>query len=87
MQVLSPLSMLPPPPHYAYGQMAPSGPSPMLSLADHLLQHLRLFAEAERRCWCWGCCTWLAAPGRADTLVQIDNRSPRDLATVSRGIR
>jgi hypothetical protein len=46
MQVLSPLSM-PMPPHYAYGAygaMAQSGPSPMLSLADHVLQHLRLFA-------------------------------------------
>jgi tyrosine-protein kinase Etk/Wzc len=83
MQVLSPLSMLPPPPQYAYAQMAPSGPSPMLSLADHLLQHLRLFAGVWLAVLVLGLLYLLLAPPvyRADTLVQIDNRGPRNLAT------
>ena len=82
MQVLPALSMLPPP-LYAPGMMAPSSPSPMLSLADHVLQHLRLFAAAWLAVLVLGLLYLLLAPPvyRADTLVQIDNRAPRNLAT------
>jgi len=84
LQALQPLSMLPPPPLYPMqGVMVPSAPSPMLSLADHVLQHLRLFIVVVLAVVVLGLLYLLLAQPvyRADTLVQIDNRAPRNLAT------
>ena len=84
LQVLPPLPMMPAPPVYTMPpMMAPSGPSPMLSLADHVLQHLKLFSVVWLAVLVIGLLYLLLAPPvyRADTLVQIDNRAPRNLAT------
>lgn len=83
MQVLPPMAMMPAPMYPMPGFTPPSGPSPMLSLADHVLQHLRLFALVWLAVLVLGLLyLLLAAPVyRADTLVQIDNRGPRNLAT------
>lgn len=83
MQVLPPWSM-PSPPPYAQGMaMAPPTPSPMLSLADHVLQHLSLFVGVWLAVLVLGLLYLLLATPmyRADTLVQIDNRGPRNLAS------
>jgi tyrosine-protein kinase Etk/Wzc len=84
LQVLPPLPMMPAPPVYSMPPvMAPSGPSPMLSLADHVLQHLKLFSVVWLVVLVLGLLYLLLASPvyRADTLVQIDNRAPRNLAT------
>ena len=77
MQVLPPMAMMPPPPMYSMpGQWAPSGPSPMLSLADHVLQHLRLFFLVWLAVMVLGLLYLLLASPvyRADTLVQIGGK-------------
>jgi tyrosine-protein kinase Etk/Wzc len=84
LQVLPPVPMLPGPPPYAmYRGIAPPEPSPMLSLADHVLEHLSLFVGVWLAVLVLGLLYLLLAPPvyRADTLVQIDNRGPRNLAT------
>jgi tyrosine-protein kinase Etk/Wzc len=76
--MLPALTMMAPP-------MAPpqGGPSALFSLADHLLQHLRLFGAVWLAAMVLGLVYLLIATPvyRADALVQIDNRAPRNLAT------
>jgi tyrosine-protein kinase Etk/Wzc len=84
LQVPPALSMRPAPALVPIpGVTAPSESSPMLSLADHVLQHLRLFAGVWLAVLVLGLLhLLLAAPVyRADTMVQIDSRGPRTLAS------
>jgi tyrosine-protein kinase Etk/Wzc len=92
LQVLPPVTMVPGPPMYPMygggyggygGTTTAPGPSPMLSLADHVLQHGRLFFGIFLTVLVLGLLYLLLASPvyRADTLVQIDNRGPRNLAT------
>jgi tyrosine-protein kinase Etk/Wzc len=61
----------------------PGTPSALLSWADHLLQHARLFSMVWLGAVVLGLAYLLiAAPVyRADALVQVDNRTPRNLAS------
>jgi tyrosine-protein kinase Etk/Wzc len=61
---------------------APSGISPLLSLLDHLLQHLRLFIGVWLLVLAAALMYLLVTPPvyRAETLLQVDGRGPRPLA-------
>jgi tyrosine-protein kinase Etk/Wzc len=61
---------------------APSGLSPLLSLLDHLLQHLRLFTGVWLLVMAVALLYLLATPPvyRAEALLQVDGRGPRPLA-------
>ncbi len=61
---------------------APSGSSPLLSLLDHLLQHLRLFLGVWLLALGAALLYLLATPPlfRAEALLQVDGRGPRTLA-------
>lgn len=59
----------------------PPGPSPLLTLADNVLQHRRLFIGLLLAALLVGACYWLLSPPqyRADTLLQIQPRGNRSL--------
>ncbi|HEX6722762.1 MAG TPA: GNVR domain-containing protein, partial [Burkholderiaceae bacterium] len=84
LPVLSPVPMVP-----TIHMVPPMGAAPpvnqpgFLSLADHLLQHMRLFGAVWFGVLLAGLLYLLiAAPVyRAETLVQIDSRGPRSLAS------
>ncbi len=84
LPVLSPVPMVP-----TIHMVPPIGTAPpvsqpgFLSLADHLLQHMRLFGAVWLAVLVAGLLYLLvAAPVyRAETLVQIDSRGPRSLAS------
>jgi tyrosine-protein kinase Etk/Wzc len=83
LPVLSPVPMVP-----TINMVPPMAPPPVsqpgfLSLADHLLQHMRLFGAVWLGVLVAGLLYLLiAAPVyRAETLVQIDSRGPRSLAS------
>jgi tyrosine-protein kinase Etk/Wzc len=84
LPMLSPVPMVP-----TIHMMPPMGAAPpvtqpgFLSLADHLLQHMRLFGAVWLGVLVAGLLYLLiAAPVyRAETLVQIDSRGPRTLAS------
>jgi tyrosine-protein kinase Etk/Wzc len=61
---------------------APSGISPLLSLLDHLLQHLRLFVGVWLLVLAAALLYLLLAPPvyRVEALLQVDGRGPRPLA-------
>jgi tyrosine-protein kinase Etk/Wzc len=61
----------------------PAGPSGLLTLTDHLLQHLRLFGGVWLAAMVLGLAYLLLASPvyRADAMVQVDNRTPRNLAS------
>jgi tyrosine-protein kinase Etk/Wzc len=84
LPVLSPVPMVP-----TFNMYPPMGSAPptsqpgFLSLADHLLQHVRLFGAVWLGVLVVGLAYLLiAAPVyRAETLVQIDSRGPRTLVS------
>jgi tyrosine-protein kinase Etk/Wzc len=61
---------------------APSGSSPLLSLLDHLLQHVRLFAGVWLLVLAAALVYLLVTPPtyRSEALLQVDGRGPRTLA-------
>jgi tyrosine-protein kinase Etk/Wzc len=84
LPVLSPVPMVPTINMYPPMGAAPATTQPgFLSLADHLLQHARLFGAVWLGVLVIGLLYLLiAAPVyRAETLVQIDSRGPRTLAS------
>ena len=84
LSVLSPVPMVPTINMYPPIGAAPPVSQPgFLSLADHLLQHMRLFGAVWLGVLVVGLLYLLiAAPVyRAETLVQIDSRGPRTLAS------
>jgi len=84
LSVLSPVPMVPTINMYPPMGAAPPVSQPgFLSLADHLLQHMRLFGAVWLGVLVVGLVYLLiAAPVyRAETLVQIDSRGPRTLAS------
>ncbi|MCW5659638.1 MAG: polysaccharide biosynthesis tyrosine autokinase [Burkholderiaceae bacterium] len=84
LPVLSPVPMVPTinmiPPMGAAPAASPPG---FLSLADHLLQHVRLFGAIWLAVLVLGLLYLLVASPvyRAETLVQIDSRGPRTLVS------
>jgi tyrosine-protein kinase Etk/Wzc len=84
LPVLSPVPMVPTIQMYPPMGAAPSASQPgFLSFADNLLQHVRLFGTVWLGVLLLGLAYLLiAAPVyRAETLVQIDSRGPRTLAS------
>ena len=84
LPVAYPLAM--PAPIYSSGPPplpGPPQPSALLTLADHLLQHAGLFAGVFLAVLVLGLAYLVLVPPvyRAETLVQIDSRGPRTLAT------
>jgi tyrosine-protein kinase Etk/Wzc len=82
LSVLSPVPMVPTinmmPPMHAAPPVSQPG---FLSLADHLLQHMRLFGAVFLGVLVVGLLYLIIAPPvyRAETLVQIDSRGPRSM--------
>jgi tyrosine-protein kinase Etk/Wzc len=81
------LTVPPSTPPVAYAKALPdsyaaSGSSPLVSLLDHLLQHLRLFAGVWLLVLAAAVVYLLVTPPvyRAEALLQVDGRGPRTLA-------
>jgi tyrosine-protein kinase Etk/Wzc len=84
LPMLSPVPMVPTINMYPpMGAAPPAGQPGFLSLADHLLQHMRLFGAVWLGVLVLGLIYLLvAAPVyRAETLVQIDSRGPRSMVS------